>query len=106
MRVGLATARALGFVTRRARRGRGQPCTAPAQPHRAPNSSGASRAGPRTTSSSAAPQQARIFEDFVMSRSHLGAAAVLATQIRLVCSAGGSDFSLEVEGDGDDDDGT
>lgn len=40
------------------------------------------------------------------SRSHLGAAAVLATQIRLVCSAGGSDFSLEVEGDGDDDDGT
>lgn len=40
------------------------------------------------------------------SRSQLGAAAALATQIRLVCSVGGSDFSLEVEGDGDDDDGT
>lgn len=40
------------------------------------------------------------------SRSQLGAAAVLATQIRLVSSVGGGDFSLEVEGDGDDDDGT
>lgn len=41
------------------------------------------------------------------SRSQLGAASVLATQIRgAVCSVGGGDFSLEVEGDGDDDDGT
>lgn len=41
------------------------------------------------------------------SRSQLGAATVLATQVRgAVCSVGGGDFSLEVEGDGDDDDGT
>lgn len=31
---------------------------------------------------------------------------MLANQLRTVCSVGGSDFSLEVEGDGDDDDGT
>ncbi|CAM9480546.1 unnamed protein product [Scytosiphon promiscuus] len=105
MRVGLATARALGFATRRARRGRG-PCTP--EPHRAPNVGGHQTA-PRTTTSAAAPQQGRLFEEFVMSRSQLGAAAVLATQIRAVAlnSAGGLDASLEAEGDnGDDDDGT
>ncbi|CAM9306936.1 unnamed protein product [Hapterophycus canaliculatus] len=105
MRVGLATARALGFATRRARRGRG-PCTS--EPHRAP-SGGGHQTGSRTTTSAAAPQQGRLFEDFVMSRSQLGATAVLATQIRAVvaCSTGGFDASLEAEGDtGDDDDGT
>ncbi|CAN0241214.1 unnamed protein product [Ectocarpus sp. 12 AP-2014] len=105
MRVGLATARALGFVTRRARRGRG-PCSQSGA-HRTPNAAaGPQAAGPRTASSSAA-SQGRMLEEFVMSRSQLGAATVLANQIRgAVCSVAGGDFSLEVEGDGDDDDGT
>ncbi|CAM9547956.1 unnamed protein product [Ectocarpus sp. 12 AP-2014] len=108
MRVGLATARALGFVTRRARRGRG-PCSQSGA-HRTPNAAaGPQAAGPRTASFSAT-SQGRMLEEFVMasaSRSQLGAATVLATQIRgAVCSVGGGDFSLEVEGDGDDDDGT
>ncbi|CAM9192471.1 unnamed protein product [Ectocarpus sp. 13 AM-2016] len=105
MRVGLATARALGFVTRRARRGRG-PCSQSGA-NQAPNAAaGPQAAGPRTASSSTT-SQGRMLEKFVMSRSQLGAATVLATQIRgAVCSVGGGDFSLEVEGDGDDDDGT
>eukprot|EP00752_Nemacystus_decipiens_P005616 g5082.t1 len=65
------------------------------------------QSGPRKPPSSATTTtQGRVVEDFMVSRSQLGAVAVLANQLRTACSVGGGDFSLEVEGDGDDDDGT
>eukprot|EP00904_Undaria_pinnatifida_P013023 jgi/Undpi1/8851/HiC_scaffold_25.g11313.m1 len=101
MRVSLATARALGFASRRARRGR-RPCFAePGAPNPRGPQSGPRTSGPRTTS----VPEGRMFEDFVMARSQLGAVAMLATQIRAVCS-GLDGFGLELEGEGDDDDGT
>ncbi|CAM9583992.1 unnamed protein product [Ascophyllum nodosum] len=102
MRIGLATAKALGFVTRQARRGR-RPCVA--EPRGSTGTGfGGARNPQRGARISTAPE-GRQFEEYIMHRSQIGATTLLATQVRAFVSGAGS-FSLELEGEGDDDDGT